>query len=42
MAIRPQNFLDSQIAQDDLEQTEMIFEDVHKNAIHAYQIKSVI
>ena len=38
MGIRPQKFPppDSQIAQDVLEQTETIFQDVHKNTMQAY------
>ena len=37
MGFRPQNFHtpESQIAQDVLEQTEMIFQDVRKNAMQA-------
>ena len=38
IGIRPQKILspDSQVAQDVLEQTEMIFQDVRKNAMQAY------
>ena len=38
MGIHPQKIpsIDSQTAQDVLEQTEMIFQDVHKNAMQAY------
>ena len=38
MGVRPQKIpsLDSQIAQGVLQQTEMIFQDVRKNAMQAY------